>query len=630
MMDVMRASRSWVLVAAVGVFGVAAGSAWASDMGQAAVAQVTETDYRYFLGEPPLGMPGILYTHSGDDRGFGPEHDLARANIVAEFQSYGLSVALEPFTYSSTTYYNVVATMPGTTYPNREYIIGAHFDSVSNPGADDNASGTAAVLLAASIVSQYDSESTIRFIAFDREEQGLIGSYAYVADHPGADVRAMIAADMVAYDPNTDNALIYGRSTSLPLKNALGSAITLYGDGLTYTDGGWNGQSDHAPFDAAGYQACLLIEGQVWSNPYYHTQQDTVNTLGYINYAYATKMTRALVGYLVDNAGVLVNLADGDYDDNCDVDLFDYAWLQVCFSGDFSPYPAGMGCEDFDFDGDDDVDPADYAEFYIRLTGPTFEDCNSNGFADEYDIAQGHSQDCNTKGIPDECELAGNDCNSNGTPDECELAGNYCDENGVPDECDTDCNSNGVPDQCELTVVFQDDFETDQGWIAENLGATSGDWERGVPVNDPNWPYDPISDSDGSGQCYLTENQLGNTDVDDGAVRLTSPFFNTSVGNVTISYDYYLNLTDPAGGVDRLLVEIDTSAVGSWIEIARHDTGGGLGWRQHVIDQAALDALGVTLSRITRLRITATDAEPQSIYASGVDAVLVTVFDCGG
>ncbi|MFH1417256.1 MAG: S8 family serine peptidase, partial [Planctomycetota bacterium] len=53
----------------------------------------------------------------------------------------------------------------------------------------------------------------------------------------------------------------------------------------------------------------------------------------------------------------------------------------------------------------------------------------------------------------------------------------------------------------ELVTIYADNFETDQGWVPENLGASSGDWQRGVPVNDPDWDYDPASDSDGSGQC---------------------------------------------------------------------------------------------------------------------------------
>ncbi|MCK4341953.1 MAG: hypothetical protein KAY37_09550 [Phycisphaerae bacterium] len=180
-----------------------------------------------------------------------------------------------------------------------------------------------------------------------------------------------------------------------------------------------------------------------------------------------------------------------------------------------------------------------------------------------------------------------------------------------------------------LTIIMADNFETDQGWTAENLGATSGDWQRGVPVNDPSWDYDPLTDSDGSGQCYLTQNEMGNTDVDDGAVRLSSPIIDMSGGGITISYDYYLYLTNTGGSVDMLLVEINSNGgVGSWIEIARHTSNGGLNWRSHVIDQAVLDAAGVVLTDQMQLRFTANDADAQSINESGLDAFLVTGFIC--
>ena len=56
-------------------------------------------------------------------------------------------------------------------------------------------------------------------------------------------------------------------------------------------------------------------------------------------------------------------------------------------------------------------------------------------------------------------------------------------------------------------IAFEDDFEQDAGWVAETLGASSGFWQRGVPVNDGGWAYDPAGDGDGSGQAYLTQNQ---------------------------------------------------------------------------------------------------------------------------
>jgi hypothetical protein len=182
----------------------------------------------------------------------------------------------------------------------------------------------------------------------------------------------------------------------------------------------------------------------------------------------------------------------------------------------------------------------------------------------------------------------------------------------------------------EYNVIFAEDFELDHGWTAVNLGATSGDWQRGVPVNDPNWEYDPISDSDGSGQCFLTQNELGNTDVDDGAVRLISPTIDMSgSGDITIGYDYFLRLTDTAGGVDRILVEIDSNdGSGPWTEIARHDTDGGLTWRHHDITQADLDAAGVTLTSTMRIRFDTNDADPQSINESAIDAFEVSGVTC--
>ncbi|MCH7791673.1 MAG: hypothetical protein IID31_05255 [Planctomycetes bacterium] len=179
-----------------------------------------------------------------------------------------------------------------------------------------------------------------------------------------------------------------------------------------------------------------------------------------------------------------------------------------------------------------------------------------------------------------------------------------------------------------LESVFYDDFETNTGWSAENLGATSGDWQRGIPVNDPAWAYDPTRDSDGSGQCFLTQNELGNTDVDEGAVRLTSPNLDMSAGDVTLSYDYYLNMTNPAG-VDMLLVEVSSTGVGGpWTEMARHETDGGLAWRTHTLTTADFTAAGVALTGTMRVRFTANDADPQSIVESGLDAFDLSVLTC--
>ena len=181
------------------------------------------------------------------------------------------------------------------------------------------------------------------------------------------------------------------------------------------------------------------------------------------------------------------------------------------------------------------------------------------------------------------------------------------------------------------TVVFSDNFQTNTGWTASFVGATGGFWERGVPVNDPAWAYDPAADSDGSGACFLTQNALGNTDVDNGSVTLTSPQLDFTSGAVTISYDYFLNLTNTTSGADRLLVEASSNGTsGPWIEIARHVTNNNLSWTSHSIPQSHLTSVGVVSTANMRLRFTANDAGTQSIVESGLDAFQVRVLDCTG
>lgn len=168
-------------------------------------------------------------------------------------------------------------------------------------------------------------------------------------------------------------------------------------------------------------------------------------------------------------------------------------------------------------------------------------------------------------------------------------------------------------------ITFQDDFETDQGWTATNLGASSGQWQRGVPVDDNGWAYDPAGDGDGSGSAYLTQNQNGNTDVDGGAVQLTSPVLGQRTADAGLEYQYYLELTR-AGAEDALVVEVSDGG-GAWVQVRRHDQPTGGGWTTDVIGAAELDAAGVTAGENVAVRFTANDDDTQSIVEAGVDGV---------
>jgi choice-of-anchor B domain-containing protein len=186
-----------------------------------------------------------------------------------------------------------------------------------------------------------------------------------------------------------------------------------------------------------------------------------------------------------------------------------------------------------------------------------------------------------------------------------------------------------------VDIALEDNFETDNGWVGVNRGATSGDWQRGVPVNDQRWDYAPIEDGDGSGRAWLTENDNNpnyqdpwNTDVDGGAVELDSPIFDMSQGG-DISYLYYLNLTRPQDNTDVLRVEINSDGGnGAWIQIARHNQNQGRNWTEHVITQGELSDLGVTMTDRMRLRFTANDADQQSIVEAGVDGFRVSALVC--
>jgi len=90
------------------------------------------------------------------------------------------------------------------------------------------------------------------------------------------------------------------------------------------------------------------------------------------------------------------------------------------------------------------------------IAGATSEDCNDTGIPDECEIAAGTSLDCNVNAVPDACDLTGTtseDCNSNSIPDECDIAAVTSfdiNDNGIPDECEDDCNTNAIPDECDI------------------------------------------------------------------------------------------------------------------------------------------------------------------------------------
>ena len=180
-----------------------------------------------------------------------------------------------------------------------------------------------------------------------------------------------------------------------------------------------------------------------------------------------------------------------------------------------------------------------------------------------------------------------------------------------------------------LKLTFSDDFEADLGWTATNSGAADGDWERGVPIDDPGWDYDPASDADGSGQCWLTDNTPGDSDVDGGGfVYLTSPPLDMSTPNLMLSYDYFVRLTNPTGS-DGMWAQITSDVdAPTWFILTFHLNDGGLDWHHQSFTPAQLAATGVTLTANTTVRFTGNDFNVDTVVELGIDAFQINELTC--
>ena len=243
--------------------------------------------------------------------------------LLNYFQSLGLEAWFQPFTFGQgISARNVVAEMRGRTDPEDFVIICAHYDSISDeatvraPGADDNASGVAAVMEAARILAKYPLDFTVRFIAFSAEEWGLYGSRYYSEGARASSDRiiGVINFDMIAYVDNAPEdldvivndaswwmaertGLIAGAYTGLAVRKIVNPSFVY---------------SDHSPFWDQGYSAFCGIEDADVNNPYYHTPGDTVDTLDFDFFEDAAKTVEGAGELKVRDISELLAEAMGD------------------------------------------------------------------------------------------------------------------------------------------------------------------------------------------------------------------------------------------------------------------------------------------------------------------------------
>lgn len=241
-----------------------------------------------------------------------PNCEAAGTFLYNFFAQLGLPCEYDPFTFATTyTSRNVVATLLGKTHPERVIIVCAHYDSTSPidyrttlaPGADDNASGTAAVMEIARVLADTSFDYTIKFICFSAEEWGLYGSkhYAQEAKSREEKIIGVVNLDMIAYaDLAPEDLDVYVNPLSEWLANRNIIISKLYGppDILKFINSSIR-SSDHSPFWDQGYSAMLGIEDYSPKNPYYHKTTDTFDTL---NMDFATSVTKIALTIVADLA----------------------------------------------------------------------------------------------------------------------------------------------------------------------------------------------------------------------------------------------------------------------------------------------------------------------------------------
>ncbi|MBN1977428.1 MAG: M20/M25/M40 family metallo-hydrolase [Anaerolineae bacterium] len=273
-------------------------------------------------GERPVTVAGISYTIATRNVLQSEAISMATRYAYEWFAGTGLEVSYHTYTWGDYEGRNVVAEKPGLVAPDEVYLITAHLDDMPPgrraPGADDNASGSVAVMLAARLLAERHLAYTVRFVLFTGEEYGLLGSDAYAADCAarGEDIQGVINLDMIGYNTGKPVYEIFAldgdravAEDSRRLAGLFVDVVSLYDLDLVSQKIVVDyyplvGGSDQWSFLARDYPAVLVSEGFESGdfNPHYHTVDDTLSAM---DLDYCADIARASLAALAHLARIL-------------------------------------------------------------------------------------------------------------------------------------------------------------------------------------------------------------------------------------------------------------------------------------------------------------------------------------
>jgi hypothetical protein len=251
--------------------------------------------------------------------------------IRQTLENLGYRVRVQSFESAEMTVQNLEVELPGVRLPQEVIVFGAHYDSVlGTPGANDNASGIAALLEIARLMAGKKPARTLRLVAFANEEAPFFDSdemgskvYAKRASQRNEDIKAMVSLEMIGYYsdkrgsqrypfpfsifyPDTANfvGFVGNLSSRRLVRQALGAfrASTAFpSEGLAapswVTGVAW---SDHWSFWQVGYPAIMITDTAFFRYEHYHRPTDTPDKLDYQSMA---RVTRGLLDVAIELAG---------------------------------------------------------------------------------------------------------------------------------------------------------------------------------------------------------------------------------------------------------------------------------------------------------------------------------------
>jgi len=322
-MESLRTATTVTLLLAALLSEVAMSADERPETGANSVAQALLTDrLRHHVS--------VLAGEIGDRNVYRPAALHAAADYIrGEFTGQGHQVTSQRYEVGGVASENLEGTLRGKTKPDEIVLIGAHYDSVQgSPGANDNASGVAALLEISREIVQFTPERTVRFVAFVNEEPPFFSSaqmgsmvYAKAARERGEDIRLMISLEMLGFYSDAPGSQSYppllrffypDRANFIAMVSNLSSrrqlrelvqAFSAHSDfpveslaafevvpGLSW--------SDQLSFWRQGYPAVMVTDTAFYRYPHYHRASDTLDKLAYAPMARVVEGLRQAIAVL--------------------------------------------------------------------------------------------------------------------------------------------------------------------------------------------------------------------------------------------------------------------------------------------------------------------------------------------